>query len=215
MTKSGMGALARNIAAWQLSVWAVLSWLPLVRCLFDGDSYVWGQSYYGVAFRAEGVGGDFPVLVIQLIASSIVIWLAFRRPGRLAYLGLIAISAFLTGDILWTFANDPSGLQFHGDTLDIHVNVGHVFLGYFATALLLSLIGFIAEKPSGWAPRAFDWTQVNSAIFFGALAIAPLQFWLLRFGEPHGRTDEIGVILTMAQWAAIIIAISVMRRRAR
>jgi hypothetical protein len=33
-----------------------------------------------------------------------------------------------------------------------------------------------------------------------ALGLLPIQFVLLRFGEPHGTTDQIGVILTIAQW---------------
>jgi hypothetical protein len=28
----------------------------------------------------------------------------------------------------------------------------------------------------------------------------PLQFVLLRFGEPHGLRDQVGVVLTMLQW---------------
>ncbi|GAB4526604.1 MAG: hypothetical protein Kow00133_15470 [Amphiplicatus sp.] len=45
-----------------------------------------------------------------------------------------------------------------------------------------------------------------------ALAILPVQFALLRFGEPHARTDEIGVILTIAQWLAIVFALGLDRK---
>jgi len=31
-------------------------------------------------------------------------------------------------------------------------------------------------------------------------ALLPIQFVLLRFGTPHGLTDQIGVVLTMLQW---------------
>jgi hypothetical protein len=38
-----------------------------------------------------------------------------------------------------------------------------------------------------------------------------MQLVLLRVGEPHGTTDQIGVLITIAQWFLLSIAL----RRAR
>jgi hypothetical protein len=38
-------------------------------------------------------------------------------------------------------------------------------------------------------------------------SLLPMQLVLLRIGEPHGTADEIGVLITMAQWFLLSIAL--------
>jgi len=38
-------------------------------------------------------------------------------------------------------------------------------------------------------------------------ALLPLQLVLLRVGEPHGTPDQIGVLITIAQWFLLSIAL--------
>ena len=39
------------------------------------------------------------------------------------------------------------------------------------------------------------------------IAALPLQLVLLRFGEPNGRLDQVGVLLTIAQWMLVGFAL--------
>ena len=41
------------IVVW-ISYLLVFSWLPLVRILFDGESYQWGTSHFGIFFSSAG-----------------------------------------------------------------------------------------------------------------------------------------------------------------
>ena len=53
-------------------------------------------------------------------------------------------------------------------------------------------------------PRAL--TSKKKAIVKACLAFLPIQLILLIFGEPHGLTDETGVIGTMLQWVLLAYA---------
>ena len=41
----------------------MLVWLPLLRCLFDGKSYSWGQDYFGMPFQSTGIELDYFILI--------------------------------------------------------------------------------------------------------------------------------------------------------
>lgn len=43
-------------------------------------------------------------------------------------------------------------------------------------------------------------------------ALLPMQLVLLRVGEPHGTTDQIGVLITIAQWFLLSVALAPSRR---
>ena len=56
---------------------------------------------------------------------------------------------------------------------------------------------------SGRRGEALPWTRTNKVLGLALIALLPIQFVLLRFGEPHGTTDQIGVVLTILQWMLI------------
>ncbi len=51
------------------------------------------------------------------------------------------------------------------------------------------------------------WSRANSIWLAGLIALLPLQFVLLRFGDANGKTDLIGVVITIFQWMLLTDAL--------
>lgn len=108
----------------------MLVWLPLLRCLFDGSSYSWGQWYYGLSLTAI-------VLPLALLAAALI-FLVIRKDRRVA-------------------------------------------------------AGYTSWGRSNW---------IKAAIILGPLVV---QAFLFAGGEPQGITDQIAVVIAIAQ--AILVPI--------
>lgn len=206
------GALMRNLSLWILAFTFIGAWLPFIRCLFDGESYQWGQAYFGHMFSSKGVTGDFWVLIVHTALAWIILFAGFRRPGRLAYLLMISWASLNFADTARGVIADPETMMFYGDTLGVAVNIGYFAISVWGVALAGAVLGAMIELQPGAAPGPFGWTRTNSYLLGGAMAFLPVQYYFLSTGEPHATTDEIGVILTMVQWLAIIVAISIGRK---
>jgi hypothetical protein len=63
-------------------IWIMLTliivWLPLVRGLMDGDSYQWGNSFWGMQIGGSGVGGDYWLLAVQARLGIAVLYFGWR-----------------------------------------------------------------------------------------------------------------------------------------
>lgn len=210
---SRTGAFLRNVALYLVAATFILTWLPLIRSILDGEAYEWGTAYFAMQFSGKGMGGDFWLLAAQGVFAFVLFYFGFRRAGRFAYALLIFWLVFNAANFAYGLVTAPDALILQGDTLDVRINIGVIALAIFGGGLVLALLGARLEFADGKRPPHFAWTRANSVALFLALAILPLQFFLLRFGEQHARNDEIGVILTMTQWAAIVLAIGLNRRR--
>ncbi|HSK81753.1 MAG TPA: hypothetical protein VLQ45_35205 [Thermoanaerobaculia bacterium] len=73
-------------------------------------------------------------------------------------------------------------------------------LGVALALSILAIFWVIRDMRSGRTRETPPWTPANQWMTIALAALLPVQFVLLRFGEPHGTTDQIGVILTMLQW---------------
>ena len=107
----------------------------------------------------------------------------------------------------------PEDYRFRGDTLGVDVSlawVGPLFFGGFA---LLSLFWVVRDLRTTREKVDLEWTRVNRILLFIVLGLLPIQFMLLRFGEPHGPQDQVGVILIMAQWVLISFTLFPWSRR--
>jgi hypothetical protein len=62
--------------------------------------------------------------------------------------------------------------------------------------------------------EASAWNRANTILLAIAIGLLPVQFALLRFGEPHGTTDQIGVLLTIARWVILNMAFAPRERKA-
>ena len=213
MPQSKTGALLRNIALYIAAFSFILAWLPLVRSTFDGPGYEWGATYFGRGFHGAGMGGDYWVLLAETGLAVAILSLGFRRPGALSTLllgGWLALNAatFSAG-----YLDDPEALVFHGDTLGVHVNIGLFAVALFGGALAAVLIGAYLEMGGGKRPPRFPWTHANTIALLIALAPLPIQYFLLNRSSGQEFGDQAGVILTMLQWAAIVFALGLDRKK--
>jgi hypothetical protein len=78
--------------------------------------------------------------------------------------------------------------------------VGILLFGGLAA---LAVFWVIRDLRSGRRREPLPWTRTNKALGFSLIALLPIQFFLLRFGEPHGTTDQMGVVLTILQWMVV------------
>jgi len=91
--------------------------------------------------------------------------------------------------------------MFHGDTLDIHVSLAAIVTPIALLGLILVVLAI--RKDMKLPPGQVNWNRLNIRAAWIILAPLPLQILLLATGEPHGLTDEIGVVITIIQ--AILI----------
>jgi hypothetical protein len=198
--------LLRAILIWT-GVTLVVLWLPLVRGLMDGESYQWGNSLWGMQLDGRGVRGDYWALLILVAFGISVLYLGWRG-ARAPFHGLLLLwNIPLGAQACYNAFTSPEDFRFKGDTLGVDVSlawVGPVVFGGFA---LLSIVWVVRD----WRKRAErivpEWRRTNLILVLIAASLLPIQFVLLRFGEPNSTRDQVGVILTMTQWVLINCAI--------
>ena len=179
----------------------VLVWLPLLRCLFDGSTYSWGQSFFGLSFHSQGIQPGLLFLVLALVFFAALFYSFYWIANRKIFYGL------LMGWWLYSFGNllfeliKNGDVMFHGDTLDIHVSLAAIVTPIALIGLVLIVIAI--RKDPGLPAGNLSWNKLNNRAAWIILAPLPVQILLLATGEPHGLTDEIGVIITIVQ--AILI----------
>jgi hypothetical protein len=184
----------------------IVTWLPLIRGLMDGPSYEWGQSFMGVDLRGNGLGGDYWMLVLQAVIAVALVyfgWRGARQPFHwLLLLWTIpsAINAF------YNAIRFPEDYRFRGDTLGVDVSLAWVAPLFWSVLVVLSLFWVVRDLKRGSSRKAPAWTRKNTILLAIVIVLLPLQFVLLRFGEPHGTNDQIGVVLTMFQWLLLNLA---------
>lgn len=199
--------LLKVILIWTAAT-AITVWLPLIRGLMDGGAYQWGGEFWGFSVGGSGVGGDYWLLPLQ---AGFVIWLLYlgwcgaRRPFHwLLLLWHIPLGV----SAIYNSLRFPENYRFHGDTLGVDVSlawVGPLFFGGFA---LLSLIWAVRDLRRNQPRAIMPLQRANRILLAIMLALLPVQFFLLRFGEQHGTNDQIGVLMTMLQWVGLNVALA-------
>jgi len=198
--------LLKAILIWTMLT-LIIVWLPLVRGLMDGNSYQWGNSFWGMQIGGSGVGGDYWLLVVQAILGIAVLYFGWRGAPQPFHWLLLLWLIPLAVQACYDAFTSPEDYRFHGDTLGVDVSlawVGPLFFGGFA---VLSILWVIRDRRSGRARVSPQWTRANRVLLLIAVGLIPLQFELLRFGEPNGPRDQVGVILTMLQWVLINLSL--------
>ena len=198
------GPLLKTLVVWIVFLF-VFSWLPLVRTAMDGSSYRWGTSHFGVAFAASGIEPDVWLLVFKSALLGGLLFHALRRRGKLFRGVLVAWSLAMVADVLHGFVTDPSGFEFHGDTLGIHLNLGWTVIA--VVTAFAALACWWAARSSGPPATPLAWTVRNRRLLTLCILLLPVQLVLLRFGEPHGATDAAGVLVTIAQCPLLAAAL--------
>jgi hypothetical protein len=120
--------LLRAILIWTMLT-LIIVWLPLVRGLMDGDSYQWGNSFWGMQIGGSGVGGDYWLLVVQAILGIAVLYLGWRGAQQpfhwLVLLWLIPLAV----QACYNAFTSPDDYRFRGDTLGVDVSLAYSVSG--------------------------------------------------------------------------------------
>jgi hypothetical protein len=191
-----------------LLLWTALTtmvfWLPFVRGLFDSASYQWG----GFGFSGRGTDGDYWFVAVASILAIALQYLAWRGPRGAFYVLFGGWHLYLAFTTTAAAISDPASLRFQGDTLGVDVSfavAAPVFMG-IAAALVLFWIVRDARSATP-RPSLTAWSVRNTRWVLALAALLPMQLVLLRVGEPHGTTDQIGVLITIAQWFLLSVAL--------
>jgi hypothetical protein len=178
----------------------IIVWLPLIRGLMDGATYEWGVSFLGKQFGGKGLSGDYWFLLLEAIIAIAVVYLGWRgaRQPFPWLLLLWNVSGLLNASYL--AIRFPEEYRFQGDTLGVDISVAWIGPVFWGLLTLLSILWMVGNLKAGITKEPARWARTNWLLLLIAAAMLPLQFVLLRFGEPHGLRDQVGVVLTMLQW---------------
>ena len=191
-----------------LLLWTALTtmvfWLPFVRGLFDGESYQWG----GFGFSGRGTDGDYWFVAVASILAIALQYLAWRGPRAAFYVLFGGWHLYLAFTTASAAISDPASLRFQGDTLGVDVSfavAAPVFMGFAASLVLFWIVR--DARSATPRPSLTAWSARNTRWVLALAALLPMQLVLLRVGEPHGTTDQIGVLITIAQWFLLSVAL--------
>ena len=194
--------LLKAILIWTM-ITLLIVWLPLVRGFMDGESYQWGNSFGEFQIGGRGLHGDYWVLLVQAAFGITLLYLGWRGAQQPFHWLLLLWHVLLGVQATVNAFSFPEEYRFRGDTLGVDISLawlGPLLFGGFA---LLSVLWVIRDLRSDREKAIPEWNHTNRILLLLAISLLPIQFVLLRYGEPHGTTDQIGVILTMLQWLLI------------
>jgi hypothetical protein len=185
-------------------------WLVMVRCLLDGETYEWAMRFGLSGLRGQGLEGGFWLLPLMAAFVLVMIHLGSagaRGPFAAMFFGWYGVHCFAAMRLA---ARLGEKWRFRGDTLGIDVRLDLVMPALYVIVLLMGVAWLWLSRDHRPAP--VNWSRWNFRLLAVAAGMIPLQFALLRFGEPHGLTDQIGVLLTVTQWFVICTAIALPKR---
>jgi hypothetical protein len=165
----------------------------------DGASYTWGTAYWGLTVGGSGTSGHYWLLVIQGFIGLSILALGWRGARPPFHPLLLLWHAVLATSAVYSAFTHPDQYRFRGDTMGIDISLAWVGPLLFGGFFLLALVWTARDLRRGHRPPVSAWTKTNTAWLAILLCMLPVQFALLRFGEPHGRTDQLGVVLTIIQ----------------
>ncbi len=181
----------------------MLVWLPLLRCLLDGKTYSWGQTYFGMNFTSTGIESGYFILIPFLLLYLLFFYSFYWIKNRTIFYVMLAwfwIHNF--GNLLFDIIKNGD-TEFHGDTLNVHISISMIVIPLSIIAFIWIIAVIIKDKN---LPEVnIPWSKSNTKKALIILAPLPIQAILFATGEADGLTDEISVIITIIQ--SFLIAI--------
>jgi len=170
----------------------------------DGETYSWGTTLFGRDFRGSGTGGDFYYVVLNAVLGLLLLFAFYWFRRRWAFYGLLILwnGSMIANAFYEVFLGE--GFYFRGDTLGVDLNLSYVILPFMLGVGYLTGLVIVRDLRHAFTAR---WSRKNS-YWLAALALPlPIQYFLLREGDPHGLTDKIGVIIALLQVLLISLAL--------
>jgi len=174
----------------------IIFWLPTVRGAFDGPSYRWGL----FGFSGSGMAGAWWLPVLGSLAALAARSLAWRGGLRPASLLIAAWHLMLFAGVVYAAATNPDDFRLQGDTMGINISLALVGPALFGAGAALAIYVGVRVLRGDIAARREAWAPSNTRWLVALLALLPVQFILLRYGSAGSTADQIGVLLTIAQW---------------
>jgi len=185
------------------AVTMIAVWLPLIRGVMDGPSYEWGTSFMGKDFGGKGVGGDYWFVVLQAVLCLATIyfgWRGARQPFH--WLLMIWIVPSMISAI-YNAIKFPDEYRLRGDTMGLDISLAWIGPAFWLI-LFLSAVAWMASDLRKRIDKPMpSWTRRNTIFIILVFALLPVQFFLLRSGGGTDSKDQIGVVLTIAQWVLL------------
>lgn len=186
-----------NLLLYVISFTFLIVWLPFIRSAFDGATYQWGQSYFGIALGGKGITADYGFLVLEIIFYAALFLSVYRVKNRRVFFALLGVWwLHFFGNMIFGILQDPS-LSFRGDTLGVDVPLIYIIIPLALIAM--GLVVWVIRKDLKGHTTEIPWNKRNRLMAWIILGPLPLQFILLRFGPHLSLVDQIGVIITIAQ----------------
>ncbi len=175
----------------------MLVWLPLLRCLFDGKTYSWGQNYFGIFFNSTGIEAGYfiliPFLILYLFYFYSFYWV---RNRTIFYIMLAWFWMHNFGNLIYDIIKNGD-TEFHGDTLDVHISISSIVIPLSVIALIWVVAVILKDRK---LPEvSIPWSRSNTRKALIILSPLPIQAIMYATGEAHGLTDEISVVITIIQ----------------
>lgn len=189
-----------------ISCRTLIPWLVFFRLTFEGDSYRWGTTYFGRPFYSNGLArADFLLIYFQLAVGVIILYQLRRYRFRIAAPILVAFLGVLGADALFDLVGgDP--IIFQGDTLGINIDVSVLFFTLQFGMFGLAVAWWVGVRDGAVHLNSVPLSKFRKHVAWICAGIVPLQIFLLMSGEPHGQSDQIGVIMTLTQGALLAFA---------
>jgi hypothetical protein len=184
-----------NLLSLFISITFMMAWLPFIRSIFDGKSYVWGISYFGATISGAGLSLSLLFIVAQVGLYAVLIIGLYRMKNRQLYGGLLAVWWInIFGNLIFDIIKNGDTM-FHGDTMNVHISLTYIILPLAVGAILFIAMTLRTQQES----VVISWNKKNSTLLYTFLAMLPILLILLSSGEPHGTSDQIGVLIAIAQ----------------
>ena len=190
--------LLRLLLGWT-AVTFIFVWLPLIRGLMDGTSYVWGTNYWGISVGGSGIGGEYWLLVIQGFLGMLILGLGWRGARPTSHGLLLLWHGVFGSSAVYSAITEPEAYRFRGDSLGIDVSIAWAGPLFFGGFFLLCIVWVHKDLRRGKLRIVPAWTRTNTNWLVILLAMLPVQFVLLGFWDEQPLTDQIGVVLTILQ----------------
>ncbi len=189
------------------------SWIYRValRAFMDGPDFRWANTINTVAWGearkvhiyGTGTDGHFVIILLLALFFSVLMYLLIRRPDyltKILLIGWVSIFSLWQVTIALGLGTDYT---LSGDTFG--VVLPYYIIGPAEQLLLLVLsIAWVARNKTRNLSFPALSDKSKKELFYTLLTL-PLTFFLFRFGEQNGTTDQIGIIVLYIQLFSFVI----------